>query len=185
MSLLYTPPPQPAAPAVPHWQLPAAMAAQAWPLTPDEQDWLAQSGVKAAERWRFTWQGQTGSILLVTSDTWRAHHRPERCFEVYGLSVEGSRTAMLAPDFPARLLTLGSRAADTRLSAAYWLQAPGKVTDDQAERIWSDFEPTRHNWVLITILYDSASDPDSDAARALYAAVRAAVALGLQGEEVP
>ena len=27
-----------------------------------------------------------GSLLLITSDTWRAHHRPERCFEAYGLT---------------------------------------------------------------------------------------------------
>ena len=30
-------------------------------------------------------------MLLVSSHTWRDHHRPEACLEVYGLSIENAR----------------------------------------------------------------------------------------------
>jgi hypothetical protein len=108
MAFLYVPRPGAfgavfASQPVPGWPQPS----RAWALTQGEQKWLADSGVETAERWRFEWRGLKGSLLMVTSDTWRAHHRPERCFEVYGLTVESAHTALVQPDFPVRLLSLG------------------------------------------------------------------------------
>jgi exosortase O len=186
MALLYTPKPveasgQPLAVS----SFPSGLKAEPWKLTPGEQKWLAQSGVEAAERWRFEWRGLTGSLLMVTSDTWRAHHRPERCFEVYGLTVEGSRTELVAPDFPVRLLSLGSGKNGALLPAAYWLQSAGQTTDDYATRIWADLAPQRERWVLVTILFDGAVDPGSNGPETLYTALRDVVYTNLTREEKP
>jgi exosortase O len=184
MALLYAPKPAEASgQPLPVSIFPPGLATEPWTLTPGEQKWLADSGVETAERWRFEWRGLKGSLLLVTSDTWRAHHRPERCFEVYGLTVEGSRTELVAPDFPVRLLSLGSGKNRELLSAAYWLQSAGQTTDDYAARIWADLAPRRERWVLVTILFDRAVDPGSDGSQALYTALRGVVHKSLTREE--
>jgi hypothetical protein len=119
---------------------------------------------------------------MVSSTSWRAHHRPERCFEVYGLSTIESRTALVGNNFPIRLLSLGNQDSPALLSAAYWLQSAEMVTDDYATRIWDDLSPQRKKWVLVTILFDTPLDPQTDDARALYVALREAVQENLLGE---
>jgi exosortase O len=186
MALVYTPRPDVAVGnALAEWQFPASLGVEAWPLSEGEQDWLSQSGVKAAQRWHFDWRGMRGSMLLVTSDTWRAHHRPERCFEVYGLKTDTAWTALAAPDFPVRMLRLDSQAKHGQFSAAYWLQSASVVTDDYATRIWADLSPERGDWVLVTVLFDGPVDPLSTDAQALYKTLRQVVEQGFTGEDTP
>ena len=185
MALLYTSRPDTAfSQSALIWQLPSSLKTEPWPLSSGEREWLQQTGVQAVERQRFTWREITGSILLVTSTSWRAHHRPERCFEVYGLEVDQSRTELVAPDFPVRLLSLDASGGNpaTLLSAAYWLQSEGQITDDYATRIWDDLSPHRQKWVLVTILFDAPLEPGSEDVLALYLALRDAVQANMFGE---
>jgi hypothetical protein len=87
---------------------PAELAAQPWAFSPGELEWLSADGPLAAGRWRFEWREHSGSLLLITSDTWRAHHRPERCFEAYGLTVDQSYSRLLNDDFPLRVIALSA-----------------------------------------------------------------------------
>jgi exosortase O len=172
----------------------AALGAVPWPLEAGEQQWLAESGVQSVERFRFNWQGEPGSIMIVVSDTWRAQHRPERCFEVYGLAVEDSRTEFVAAgtagaagaagstDFPVRLLSLSASGKQDQAAAAYWLQSRQQTTDDFATRIWADLAPQRETWVLVTVLFDRPVDPGSAGPLALYTALRGVVQERLEGE---
>jgi len=182
MSLLYAPRPQPAAAqALPNWQLPESLYVDPWPLAPKEIDWLSQAGADSVARWRFRWNDQTGSILLVSSTTWRAQHHPERCLTVYGLEVNDSQTYLAAQDFPLRLLTLGKDHQRDLLSAVYWLQSADRVTDDYAVRIWSDLAPERQRWVQITVLFDDTGNPISDDSLELYNMLRQSIQRSLQG----
>jgi len=189
MAMLYTPRPEANAvmPAL-DWQFFPSLVTEAWPLEAGEREWLQQAGAQSVERRRFTWRGRSGSILLVSSTSWRAQHRPERCFEVYGLGAEESRTELVALDFPVRLLSLGESQASlgggdrkVLLSAAYWFQSAGQATDDYATRIWDDLSPQRQTWVLVTILFDSPLDPASEDTRELYLVVRDGVQKNLLG----
>ena len=186
MIVLYAPRPQSAAAqSLPNWQLPANIQPDPWPLTPEEIQWLSQIGAESANRWRFRWHDQTGSILIVSSTTWRAHHHPERCLEVYGLTVNGSHTYLAAPDFPLRLVSLGKDRQRSPLSAVYWLQSADRATDDYASRIWSDLAPERQRWVQITILFEKTGNPISDNSLELYNALRLSVGRSLQGGKQP
>lgn len=191
LAALYTPRPQvAAAQSLGKIHFPEGLAVEPWPFSPDEIAWLSADGPLSASRWRFTWdQGgdspRSGSLLLITSDTWRAHHRPERCFETYGLSVDQSRSELLGPDFPLRLVYLSAAQKRFHYTAVYWLQAPGRVTDDYATRIWSDLSPQRQTWVLVTILFDSAVNPTRPDLQALYLALRHSVAQSLEGGALP
>jgi exosortase O len=182
MAFIYTPRPEDvSARSDSVWQFPTGLIAESWPLNPKEREWLNQSGVQDVDRWRFQWRGQSGSMIFVTSKSWRAHHRPERCFEVYGLTVDGSYTQLVSPGFPVRLLSLGSAGEEGLLSAAYWLQSTEQTTDDYATRIWSDLAPRRQRWVLVTILFDEAIDPEAPDVMDLYKGVQQVVQSHLIG----
>ena len=165
----------------PDWEFPAELATEAMPLKPDEVSWLTRGGAESADRRRFEWRGVTGSMILITSKTWRAHHRPERCFEVYGLSLDESYTHLINPDFPLRFLSLSHNESHSNWSATYWFQSDDRITDDYAARIWADLSPERDRWVLVTILFDGVHDPRANDVQAFYAVLRNAVARGLEG----
>jgi exosortase O len=165
----------------PGWEFPAELATEPMPLRPDEIEWLTRGGAESADRRRFEWRGTTGSMILITSTTWRAQHRPERCFEVYGLSLEDSRTYLVSSDFPVRYVSLSYGDVGGQLSAAYWFQSPNQTTDDYATRIWADLSPRRDRWVLVTVLFDGAHDPRAADIKAFYRALHDGVAHGLEG----
>lgn len=180
MVLAYAPRPQTGlSQPLPAWDLPSSLAAQSEPLKPDEIAWLTRDGAESAARWHFEWRGISGSMLLITSRTWRAHHRPERCFEVYGLSLNDSRTLLVRSGFPVRFISLGDDEGHSLLSATYWFQSAGGVTADYGQRIWADLAPRRQRWVLATVLFNDVYDPRDPDVQALYEELHAAVARGL------
>jgi exosortase O len=183
MALVYTPRPQTGlTQSPPTWEFPAGLVTEPIPLKPDEVEWLTRDGAESADRRRFEWHGITGSMILISSTTWRAQHRPERCFEVYGLSLDDSRTYLVAPNFPVRFVSLSDDKGHVRSSATYWLQSADRTTDDYGTRIWADLAPRRQRWVLVTILFDGAYDPHSTDIQAFYTALHAAVAQSLKGD---
>jgi exosortase O len=182
MALAYTPHPEIGlAQPPPRWEFPADLVTQPLPLRPDEVAWLTRGGAESADRRRFEWRGISGSMILITSTTWRAHHRPERCFEVYGLSLDSSHAHLVAPDFPVRLVSLSYAGGQARLSAAYWFQSGSATTDDYATRIWADLAPRRERWVLVTILFDDQQDLRAADIQLFYTALREGIARGLAG----
>lgn len=168
--------------APPIWQFPAALHVEPLPLRPDEYEWLTRDGADGATRVRFAWGDLSGSMILITSQTWRGHHRPERCFEVYGLTLHDSRTVLVdtavdTPETvaPVRYVSLGKAGVQPHLSATYWFQSAGKITDDYGTRIWSDVAWERDRWVLVSILFDDPIDPNGAEVQALYAGLQTAV----------
>ncbi len=177
LALAYMPPPtaglaQPASAR----QWPAGFAVEPLPLRPDELEWFARDSAEAAERYRFAWRDITGSMILITSSTWRAHHRPERCFEVYGLTLGDSSTYLVAPDFPVRFVALSNRSTRETWSASYWFQSGLRVTDDYGTRIADDLSSPRNTWVLVSMIFDQPQDPRTAVLTPFYLALRRAVA---------
>ncbi len=184
MALLYTPRPQVAAAHQSvQWSFPPSMQVEARPLSPALFDWVTEGGAETADRWAFSWPGSRsealrGSLIFLTSHTWRGQHRPERCFEVQGLTVDAAQTLVIGGDFPVRLLTLSGGAVN--VSAVYWLQTDNTVTDDFARRIWADLSPQRQRWVLATLLFDRQVQPDDPDLALLLSALRESARRGLE-----
>jgi exosortase O len=179
---LYSPRPQPASAAGSQWSFPVELELKEWPLDEVEMAWLTDHGAisMVASRWRFEWQGLRGSMLFISSNTWRAHHRPENCFTVYGLNVQQSQLYLAAPDFPLRWVSMGDSHSDRLFTnAAYWLQSSQRVTDDYSVRIWDDLSPNPVTWVLSTVLFDAPVDPESLELRALLIILRQSIQQGL------
>ena len=188
MALLYSPRPNPVAAATLRaWNFPKELHTSPWPLTQRDLDWLTSAsteGSVTASRWRFDAGTLHGSLLLVASDTWRAQHRPERCFTVYGLEVQQSQPMMVGDDFPIRWLTLGQGKDPAIYSAAYWLQSADRITEDYAARIWDDLAPQPQSWVLVTVLFDSPQNLQEEAPKAFFNNLREVVeeSLATSGE---
>ena len=118
-------------------------------------------------------------MILITSKTWRAHHRPERCFEVYGLSLDDSRTHLVEGQVPVRYVALGDGDHNSLLSATYWFQSANQITDDYAARIWADLSPERERWVLVSVLFDEMVDPNDAEVEAFYSSLQETVSTNL------
>jgi exosortase/archaeosortase family protein len=183
MALAYTPRPNTGLTQTPpQWEFAADLATEPMLLKPHEIDWLTRGGAETADRRRFEYQDISGSMIIITSKTWRAHHRPERCFEVFGLSLDDSRTYLIESDFPLRFLSLSYGDGHGHLSATYWFQSLERTTDDYGTRIWADLKPERDQWVLITVMFDGVHDPSSADLQAFYSALHDGVAHSLEGE---
>lgn len=184
--LLYTPRPQVAsAQSISGWQFDPQLTTETWAFSPGELAWLSEDGPIAAERWRFQWRGFSGSMLFITSQTWRAHHRPERCFEVYGLNIQNSHALLAEPDFPVRQVTLGQGEYHNLYSAVYWFQSRQQVTDDYGTRMWADLPTETEPWVLVTILFDQAYNPQEQSLLDLFAMLRQTIQRSLEGGNNP
>lgn len=160
----------------PEWIFPRELQVEALPLKPDEIVWLTRDGAESASRFRFQWRGVSGSMVLVPSRTWRAHHRPERCFEVFGLQLNGSHAQLVSPNFPVRAVTLRDPKSSATLNAAYWFQSADRATDDFGTRIWADTVAPAERWVLVSILFDQPLDSADSRALELYRSVHESVA---------
>lgn len=186
LNLLYAPKlnEQPAHTTVAAFALPAELNAQPLPLRPGELTWLFEDGAERVDRVRFNWRGHTGSLLLVTSTHWRAHHKPERCFENDGLRVQISATHLVNGQLPVRVLSLARSEDKFTLSAAYWFQSATRATDDYSARLWSSLSPRPERWVMASVLFDQAIDPRGAEAEALYLALQRAAQTHLRQQSL-
>ena len=184
MALLYQPRPQSGLTAAPlAWSFPPQPITTVEPLTAEETWWLTKDGAESADRRRFQWGDVSDSMLLITSRTWRAHHRPERCFEVKGFGVDDLRTHLVDRDLPIRIVGLGQGDEHNTQSAVYWFQAADQITADYGTRMWADFAFARQRWVLVALLFDDDRPPDRPQLAEFYQAITRTVAAGLaQGE---
>jgi exosortase O len=190
MALAYTPRPQTVlAQSADGWELPGGLVTEPSPLQPEEIEWLTRDGAESASRYRFDWRGKdamiSGSVIFISSTTWRAHHNPERCLMLYGLSLDDSHTHLVRDDFPVRYTSLGAnRGAGRSLQAGtYWFQSAGRTTDDYATRIWADVALDRDRWVLVSILFDDVYDPRDADVEAFYVALHEVVNANLGGDD--
>jgi exosortase O len=171
--------------AAPGWSFSESFQVQPAQLTNQELAWIRQDGAETADRYTFQWQdpGSTagvrasmnGTVMMLTSMTWRGQHRPERCFEVFGLTIQESVTVLITPDFPLRSLILSGRGTPEPVSAVYWLQSASQTTEDFGQRIWSDLGQQRERWVLVTVLFDRKYDLQEPELLHLFTALHASV----------
>jgi exosortase O len=177
------------------WNFPVELSIQSSPLSTRELEWIRQGGAETADRYTFQWQdpGQgttgsqsiTGTVMLLTSRTWRGQHRPERCFEVFGLTIQESYTYLVNADFPLRFLKLSAPSRLDETSALYWLQSASQTTEDFGQRMWADLGPNREPWVLVTVLLDREVDPQMPEVSHLFVLLQSVVDRSLAEGGVP
>lgn len=131
------------------------------PLTVIETEFFANGANAIAKKEKFTSGNLSGSLLLVSSTSWRAHHAPELCFTGNGFKVDAMQQRLIT-NLPIRWLSLQQGTK----SATYWFQSRHHTTDDFLNRIWSEITRQQKSWVMVSILFNqsrSADDPEIEA----------------------
>ena len=159
--------PAPAAP--PPVALPAGLDPIA--ASPEEVAFATQHGGQIRKA-RF----DGGTVVLVVSRSWLAHHSPTQCLEAGGWS--------LVEDRPVRIDGGGVRVASAargpdRATALWWYQSPDQQTDDHTVRVLSGLHSDAP-WVLISVLFEGDVHPDAPAVAPLIDELRASVAHSLE-----
>ena len=161
--------------------LPANVVWQPLTLTAAEQRVFPHTATaKMAQKQRFTTGELSGSLLLVSSNSWATYHPPELCFVGNGLKVDRMEKAQLTPEILGRWLSL----QDGKLSATYWFQSPTLTTDDFISRLWSQITRRQQKWVLISVLFDQHLSPDDAEVLSFATTIRNAIHHSLNGAEL-
>lgn len=137
--------------------LPQPIATNVLPLTATEAQFFNKQNTSWVEKLRFNSNSLSGSMLIVKSDTWQAHHPPELCLMGNGLKIDSMNSKHLNDSINARWLSL----EDEKLSATYWFQSSEITTDDFIARIWDHITHHDKTWVLVSVLFDRQENPDS------------------------
>jgi exosortase O len=137
--------------------LPPAIITENLPLTPAETDFFGSPTNPVVQKIGFKSDRLTGSMLMVASDTWQSHHPPELCFLGNGFKVDSMSSTVINDAINARWLSL----QNGELSAAYWFQSAQSTTDDFVARIWDHISHRNKTWVLVSVLFDRAENPNS------------------------
>ena len=170
-------------PAAPAQRPPAPerLQALAWPaefqaepiaLSSLEQDLLLGRRAAIAEKQRFRRHGLHGSLLVVQSSDWRAHHAPELCLLAQGARIE-KLERLSSPHGEYRVMAMQSG----RQVAVTWFQSGERVLPDLGARLWSQLLRPAERWSLVTLVVDSpAAATATPALQDLQEAVRQVVA---------
>lgn len=171
-------PPLKAAPlALTNIEASLSVPTQSVPLTSFEQKFFADFPDAAAQKQRFEYYGVSGSMLLVSSPTWRAQHAPELCLVAMGFRVSDIEKQQLTPDITGRWLSLNQ---GTR-KAVYWFQSSQRTTDDFISRLWGEVTRREPTWVMVSILFDQPYQLDNPEVGSFLTEVHHAVAHQFQG----
>ncbi|MEG4056384.1 MULTISPECIES: exosortase O [unclassified Microcoleus] len=148
------------------------------PLNPSEEKFFGNYPGTQTQKIRFVAGNLRGSMLTVASTSWQTYHAPELCFVASGIPVNRIEKKQLTPSITARWLSL----KNNQLSAAYWLQSAQITTDNFMSRIGSDLTHKNHNWVLVSILFDSSLQAENYEVKKFASNVYDTVKKSLQGE---
>ncbi|MCU0543797.1 MAG: exosortase O [Oscillatoriaceae cyanobacterium Prado104] len=136
---------------------PAPIISESIPLNAGEQKFFGNYPDIQTEKKRFVSGNLRGSLLAVASTSWQTYHAPELCFAASGITVNRMETKQLTTAVTARWLSL----QNSQLSATYWLQSSHQTTDNFLSRIGSDLTHKDRTWVLVSILFDSPVNSES------------------------
>ncbi|WP_445304688.1 exosortase O [Microcoleus sp. Pol7_A1] len=159
-------------------RLPEYIKSESIPLNASEQKFFGNYPDTQTQKIRFVAGNLRGSMLTVASTSWQTYHAPELCFVVSGIPVNRIEKKQLTPSVTARWLSLNNN----QLSAVYWLQSAQLTTDNFLSRIGSDLTKNNHDWVLVSILFDSSLQPENQEVKKLASNVHDSVKQSLQRE---
>lgn len=137
--------------------LPSEITTETLALSSAEANFFSSAANPLVQKLSFKSDQLSGSMLMVVSDTWQAHHPPELCFAGNGFKVDSMNSQLINDSINARWLSL----KNGQLSASYWFQSSETTTNDFVSRIWEHISHRDKTWVLVSILYDEAENPDS------------------------
>jgi exosortase O len=145
---------------------------QAIALNPYEQKFFADYPGVTTQKQRFQFQDLTGSIVLVASPTWQAHHAPELCLTAFGYHIDQMVGEAITPAVTGRWLTLDGG----KKTSTYWFQSATQTTDDFFVRFWGEVFRKDSTWTLVSIVFDQSHSANEPAVQSFLTLVHDALA---------
>jgi len=120
------------------------------PLTSKEQAYFNFEKA-SAQKFKVDFKSIQGSIIVVSSNSFKGHHNPELCLQSIGLKIS-SNNPILIDNKPVRLLTFNS----DKLAGIFWFKNQDTYTDDYSYRVWHDIKNGNKNnsWTQVTALFN-------------------------------
>lgn len=150
----------------------ASIQTQPVELNRYEQKFFADYPGVTTQKQRFQFQGLTGSVVLVASPTWQAHHAPELCLTAFGYHIDQMVGEALTPAVTGRWLTLNNG----QKTSAYWFQSATRTTNDFFVRFWSEVFRKDSTWTLVSIIFDQSHSADEVAVQSFLTLIHDALA---------
>ena len=148
----------------PAWTLPLPADVSVLPVDPAESAFAAEHG---AQVWKgaIDREGVRGTVVVVASRSWLAHHVPTWCLQSAGWTLTGEHPVHI--DGAAVRLAQAARLSESA-HALWWFESAEQRTDDHTHRVLQGLvndEP----WALVSVLIDGRTDPtDPDVARLVH-----------------
>lgn len=161
--------------------LPPGITTEKLALTPAEASFFDNPANPLVQKVSFKANNLSGSMLMVASDTWQAHHPPELCYLGNGFKVDNMDSKLISNSINARWLSL----QNGELSATYWFQSSQETTDDFISRIWDHVAHRNKTWVLVSVLFDKSENPNSNEVQDFTNAIHQTVNQGLNSDLAP
>jgi exosortase O len=121
------------------------------PLTGKERAYF-QFENAVAQKYKIDYLSIKGSMIVVSTNSFKGHHNPELCLQSIGLKIDENKPVLIG-DKPARLLKFKGN----KLAGLFWFKNKDLYTDDYSYRVWHDIKAgnRNNNWVQVTALFSN------------------------------
>lgn len=136
--------------------LPDDLQAQQIELNSAEQRFF-DSNKAIAVKYQLGAAAANNSVVFVTSNWWKAQHKPDHCLQTMGFSIQNSHVVTLEPAAANSSINavtvLNLIDEDQQMyTAVYWFQAADSLTADHYRRMTDTFRHPNRSWTMVSVL---------------------------------
>lgn len=119
------------------------------PLAAKEQAYFDFENAQA-QKFLINYKSIKGTLIIVSSNSFKGHHNPELCLQSIGLAITRNNSILIHQK-PVRLLTF----ANEKLNGVFWFKNQNIYTDDYSYRVWHDIKNgnKQNRWIQVTALF--------------------------------
>jgi len=144
--------------------LPEGVSAQQIDLNTEEQRFFTNNKAIAV-KYQLGAAVENNSVVFVTSNWWKAQHKPDHCLHAMGFSIQSSHVVALeaAPSTSSiNAVTVLSMIDEDQqtYTAIYWFQAADVLTADHYRRMTDTFRHPNRSWTMVSLLLSGDHKPD-------------------------
>lgn len=136
--------------------LPATLSPHRLALSAQEDEFFNRNSATAV-KYGFKLDEMQGSLILVSSSYWKAHHDPRNCYRSQGIAVDVEETWRIVPGKNVKYLGLNGGAQ----SAVYWFQSNKNYTADFSARVFSALKDNAERWLMVSIHFNHPVDVEN------------------------
>jgi exosortase O len=100
----------------------------------------------------------SGSLAMIQSPNWKAHHNPLRCLKGSGADFKEPEVLQVNQNFSLNQINLENK----NQFACFWFQNHLSGTHDYSQRLWDWVTGKQSTWTMISIVFDQTIDTQSE-----------------------